>query len=485
MEITTLKLLLVPAILAFGGSVLAVIGAAANPSPRRRSLLGILALFILAVSAWALSWWPLQYPAGLAKLTADPLALYACLAALLAGILGVLVAFNLPQLDTAGEFFAMILFSVLGLVMTGIAADLLVLFLALELSSIPGFILVGLSRRHPLTEEAAAKYFFLGALATCLTAFGLVFLYGAAGTMNIAVCLTQSNWLVLVGLLITFAGLAFKTTVVPFYFYAPDVYQGTPAAATAIIAVLPKLTGFIALVKILAFIGFTSPVWTIFWPLLWAVAAVTVTAGNVLALLQSDLKRILAYSSIAHSGYMLIGLAAAAGLPGGLQNGLAAVLFYILIYSLMSLGSFGALGHFGNESARLKDLAGLAKTRPAWSLLFAFFILSLTGLPPTAGFWAKLYIFAAALGQDNQWLIFLAVLGLLNAAVAAAYYFRIIAWLYSPTATDSSSSDTTPSGLPGAVPFGLTLIALLILLIGLLPGKLIHIAESAAKALIP
>jgi NADH-quinone oxidoreductase subunit N len=381
----------------------------------------------------------------------------------------------------------MILFSALGLVMTGIAADLILLFLALELSSIPGYILVGLSRRHPLTEEAAAKYFFLGALATCLTAFGFVFLYGAAGTMNLAVCLTQSNWLVLAGLLIAFAGIAFKITVVPFYFYAPDVYQGAPAAATAIIAVLPKVTGFIALLKILAFIGFTGPAWTVFWPVLWIIAALTVTAGNVLALLQTDVKRILAYSSIAHSGYMLIGLAAAAGLPGGLQNGLAAVLFYVLIYGLMSLGSFGALGHLGNESAQLKDLAGLAKARPGLTLLFAFFILSLTGLPPTAGFWAKVYVFAAALGRDNPWLISLVVLGLLNAAVAAAYYFRIIAWLYTHPTPDSPAPQhpETPSGLPGVVPFGLTLLALLILLLGLFPNKLIQITESAAKALTP
>jgi len=501
MDSSTLNILLVPGILSLGGAVIAIVGAIRNtPSPGNqtsRFVTGIPGLLILVVAGWSLIYWPTAY---LAKLTADPLAKYTAIVALIGAILSFLVAFHQPRSSIAGEFFAMVLFTTVGLVMVGMARDLLVLFLAIELSSVPSYVLVGLSRRHALTEEAGAKYFFLGALATSLLAFGFVFLYGATGSMDLSAVMQipqtgQARWLATVGLIVSFAAIAFKITAVPFYFYAPDVYQGTAGGATAIIAFLPKVAGFIALLRLLAFVGFTGSIFQVFWPILWIVAALTVTIGNILALLQTDVKRILAYSSISHSGYMLIALAAVVVYPDGLQNGLAAVLFYVLIYGLMSLGAFGALGYLASvckngisadEPSELRDLAGLSRTQPVLSLLLAVFLLSLTGMPPTGGFWGKVYIFTSTLAAGNFWLNLLAVIGLVNAGIGAAYYFRILTWIYiRPAGLNFSLPIFAKKSSAQVIAFiGLFLTAAILIVLGLAPTELMQICETAAKVLI-
>jgi len=493
----------VPGILSLGGAILAIVGAAGSSAPSRprisRTAVGILGLIILTVASWTLAFWPNATPDVLGRLTADPLAQYTAIVALGGAILSLLIAFHQPRRAVSGEFFAMLFFTAVGLIMTGMASDLIVLLLAVELSSIPSYVLVGLSRRHVLTEEATTKYFFLGTLATALFAYGLIFLYGAAGTTDLSAVLLfpdtgPTRWLAAIGLILTFTALAFKITAVPFHFYAPDVYQGAASPATAIIAFLPKMAGFIALLRILAFVGFHSQLWNVFWPVLWVAAVATVTIGNVLALLQTDVKRLLAYSSIAHSGYMLIALAAVVVNEGGLQSGLAAVLFYVLIYGLMSLGSFGVLGYLAHlrkttsgddEPSTLRDLAGLAKLQPGLSLLLAIFLLSLTGLPPTGGFWGKVYIFTAAFAAGNFWLNLLTVIGLINAAIGAAYYFRILSWIYICPAENSQAPQTATQKQPAGMfaPIGLILTAGLLILFGLLPGKLMQICETAAAVL--
>jgi len=506
MNDSSLNLLIAPAILTLGASLLAIVGAltsARNRSATMRPAIGFLAMIFLVLACWALVLWPKIFTPD--KLTADPLAFYTALIAIAGSILAVLVAFGQPPDEYSGEFFSMVLFMAAGVLLIGPAHDLLILFLAIELTSIPAYVLVALSRRGPMAEEASGKYFFMGALATAIIAYGFVFLYGAARSMVLDPDYfsrllahhpnVMTQWLAAVGLIIAFAGLAFKTTTIPYYFYVPDVYQGCGSGATAIIAFLPKVAGFIALLKVLAWVGFNNPVWHIFWPILWIVAAGTATAGNVLGLLQHNVKRMLAYSSIAHSGYMLIGIAAVGGIGGGMQNGLAAVLFYILIYALMSVGAFGVIGYLaylqkgaapGDEPARLADLAGLAGYRGGTALMLTIFVFSLTGLPPTAGFWAKVYIFSAAMSSRQFWLIVLTVIGLINAAIAAAYYMRIINWVYLRPA-ESEPTDVTigRDNIKTILPMGLILIALTVLIFGIVPGRLMQLCETAARVLLP
>jgi len=508
MGFITLRLILILMVLALGGSLLAIAGAIGSLRSRKRSIrpaIILLALAILGLAGWTVTCWPVGDQPHSPMLVADPLALYTAMVAIAGTILAVLVAANQPAEDLAGEFVAMILFAAAGLVMVGMANNLLVMFLALELVSIPGFILVGLSRRHALAEEAAAKYFFLGVLATALTALGFVLLYGASGGMGLGAggeptlqaavgTANLKHWLAMVGLIIAFAGLTFKITAIPFYFYAPDVYQGSAANVSAIIAFLPKMAGFIALLRIFAWVGFDGAIWQTFFPILWVVAAGTTTAGNVLALLQSDVKRILAYSSVAHSGYMLIGVAAVTGASAGLQNGLAAVLFYIFIYGLMTLGAFGVIGYLSNLRARssardelsdLGDLAGLWRVQPLMALILAVCVLSLLGIPPLAGFWAKVYIFTSALA-GSRWLIVLAVVGLLNAAVAAGYYLRIIAAAYFSEPTKASALlPETPDRVARISKSGLMLVSAAVIVIGLAPAKLMHLCDLAARSLLP
>ncbi len=347
-----------------------------------------------------------------------------------------------------GEFYAFFMFSLTGLMLTASADDLIWLFLALELTSLPTYIMVAISTEKKKSLEAAVKYFFLGALGAAIFLYGFALIYGATGSTNLSEIATVFatdgiSSLGMIGLLIALIGVSFKIAAVPMHFYTPDVYQGAASPVAAMLAFVPKTAGFLALMFILGTVGWTDGTNGIsghgghlpvaIEATLWIMAALTMTVGNILALLQTSIKRILAYSSIAHSGYMLVGLIAGPGIIGGpfYQNGLAAVLFYLLTYGIMTVGVFAVLASLehrnGDEADEMDDIRGLCKSHPVlgWTLVICTF--SMLGFPPLIGFLGKVGLFTSGIAAGQYALI--VILGI-NSAIAACYYLRIIAAAY-------------------------------------------------------
>ena len=330
----------------------------------------------------------------------------------------------------AGEFYATILFSTVGAMTIALAADLITVFVGLELMTIPVYVLAAMSRRDRFSNEAGLKYFLLGAFSSAMLLYGFAWLYGISGTTTFAgvADAIAANGLTdgatLVALALVTVGLAFKAAVVPFHQWTPDAYDGAPTPATAFMSVAPKAAAFAAILRVM--VGGLGPL-GLDWGAVFAVlAAITMTGGNVVALAQSNVKRMLAYSSIAHTGYILAGVAAYhAGASAS-----AAVLFYVFAYGIMNLGAFACLIYLdldGTRGATLDELNGFARRRPAGALAFAVFLISLTGIPPTVGFVAKVFILGGVLDAGITWL---AVVIALNAALAAFYYLRVVVHMY-------------------------------------------------------
>ncbi|HYE02183.1 MAG TPA: NADH-quinone oxidoreductase subunit N [Phycisphaerales bacterium] len=353
-----------------------------------------------------------------------------------------------PLRATRGEFYAFALFSVMGLMLCAGAEDLIWLFLALELTSLPTYVMVAISRRAEASLEAAVKYFFLGAMGAAVFLYGFALLYGATGTTNLsalrlalalqAVGPDGVNTLALAGCVLVFLGLSVKIAAVPMHYYTPDVYQGAAAPVSGFLAFVPKAAGFYALMLVMVCVGWNfgdrggaelpGPVHFV----MYAVAVLTMTAGNVLAIMQDSIKRILAYSSIAHSGYMLVGIIAGPGGEGAgfTRNGLAAVWFYLLVYGVMTLGAFAVVaalerrrrdgGH--DEIDAVTDLRGLWRDHPLLAGVMFICAMGLLGLPPLLGFFGKLPLFTAGIASGHVLLV--VILGL-NSAIAAVYYLRL------------------------------------------------------------
>lgn len=425
------------------------------------------------------------------------------------GLLLVLVNRHVPEPAERGEYFSLMLFSLCGVATAALANDLILLFLALELVSVPTYILIGLSRRDPAAQEATAKYFFLGAFAAAITLYGLSFLYGAAGTLRMfgpidtiqawmSSAGTQGDVLrdpmVLLGLLLTLGGLAFKIAAVPLHFYVADVYQGAASPLTGFLGFVPKFAGFAAIIQVLSLTGWRES-GAIFW-LLWLLAATTMTVGNCLALMQHNVKRMLAYSSVAHSGYMLVALAAGPALPADagllpMNNGISAMLFYIVVYGVMNLGAFAALSYFRKPAAEdddtsvemMDELSGAARHHPWAALALAICVLGLMGFPLTGGFFGKLYIFSSALAAADAHgtaMIALVVIASLNAAIAAAYYLRILATCYLGAQAPGIFTQKCH-----ALRFSLAACAILVLLGFFAPGALFGPSHEAARGIAP
>jgi len=403
-----LLLLLAPElILVIGACAVLFSGAARKQS--WRSVTGLLAVMVVLI-ALAAAWFagaPAN-PIAVGGLLFTSLSWYIRLIALGVGLFVVLVHWHLPAEQERGETFSMILFSLLGILLTGLADDLIVLFLAVELVSVPTYVLVSIGRGDIRAQEAGVKYFFLGALSAGAMAYGFSFLYGAYGTTVLSQMHMQENlgaYLPL-GLILAFAGVAFKVAAVPFHVYVADVYQGAASPVTGLLGYFPKLAGFVALIKLLMILpegGVSAAGWDLprlAFVFLWIVAAATMTFGNVLGLMQRNVKRMLAYSSIAHSGYMLLALLVGPVDEGGpLRDGLSAMLFYIVVYGFMNLGVFAVLSLLqvrGRSVEELSDLTGVGRRQPLLGLGLAICVFSLIGLPPTAGFMGKVYIFSAA-----------------------------------------------------------------------------------------
>lgn len=480
-------------VLAIGACAALLVGILGRPAGRFTALFSLLC--VGAALAWSVN--P-NLPVGevVPGIWITPLTYYVRLITLGMGLLIVLVNWNQPEARERGEYFSMILFSLLGVLLTASANDWIVLFFAVELVSIPTYVLVGLSRDDARSSEAAIKYFFLGALSAALLVLGLVFLYGSSGTTVIQRMTEAGSAPVLqggaampamaiVGLLLALAGLAFKIAAVPLHAYIADVYEGAASPVSGMLGFVPKFAGFIALIHVMTAMRWNLPR-DISW-LLWVMAAATMTVGNVLALLQRNVKRMLAYSSVAHSGYMLIALLVgpAAG-EGPLRDGTAALLFYIAVYGAMNLGVFALLAAFtvqGREAETLDDISGLAARAPMAALGLAVCAFSLMGLPPTAGFLGKVYIFSSAFSIPaghamHDAMIVLGVIGVINSAIGAAYYLRIVAVMYMG---DSTREPTRASGAPIRVGLGICAAAMVILFAW--PAALSRQAASATTVL--
>ncbi len=384
-----------------------------------------------------------------------------------------------------GEFYPLIVFSTVGAMILVSAGDLLSLFLGLETMSLGVYAMVGFRRASPRSAEAASKYFLLGSFAAALLLYGGALVYGATAHTDLAgIAKAVSSGqgvnlgLLVVGLVLILAGLAFKVSAVPFHMWTPDAYEGAPTPATTYMAVAVKSAAFATLVRVLL-VGFSErglASWSSGWPPVLALLAVlTMTLGNLVAGQQESVKRMLAYSSIAHAGYALVGLVAAANGSPGAQ---ASVLFYMLAYTASTAGAFGALilcGSRGAEAVSYEDLAGLGKRHPLAAMVMSFFLFSLIGVPPTGGFFAKLYV---AKGAVEAGLYPLVVVLMLNSALAAYYYLRVMVYMYM-----REPAPGAPEAKPmrsGYVSTALVFAAVLVIAMGLLPGSSLGFALEAA-----
>ena len=398
-----------------------------------------------------------------------------------------------PRRLPMAEFTATLLFALSGAMLLSASRDLLVLFLGLELMVLPGYLLVGFAKRDGLATEGAIKYFLLGSFSSAIFLFGLAFVWGFTGSTRVSVVAGQLAAIasghaalspgLAMGLAFLTTGVAFKIAAVPFHYWTPDAYQGSPTPVTGYLSVGPKIAAFALILRL--FVGALGPVRAEWVPIIAILAAITMTLGNLVALTQSNVKRMLAYSSIAHTGYMLVGLAAyAAAAPGSATEarGLQGLLFYAVAYTFMNLGAFAivsALQRRPGVTSEIETFSGLGRRAPLIGAVMTLFLISLTGIPPTAGFFAKAYVILAAI-QAGGWVSWLAVLAVLNAAAAAFYYLRVVVYMYMREAPEPAP----PVARGFELRLGLGIAAFATIVIGLFPSTLITIAEAAAKALL-
>jgi len=391
-----------------------------------------------------------------------------------------------PQSPTiAPEYFALLLVALSGLLLTAVANNLIVLFLALEMVSMPTYALVALSRQHSQAKEAALKYFFLGALAAAILVYGFSFIYGLTGSIRldqIADTIAHGEIinpeLLLLALVLVLVGLCFKIAAVPMHFYAADVYQGAACPVTALLAFLPKFAGFYVLFLIAGFVINPLPENQahVIAGLIWILAAATMIVGNVLALVQRNVKRILAYSSVTHSGYILLALLA---WPFTDNSARTALVFYICAYALSTLGAFAILTlmeKHNDEVQQLSDLNGLGRQHPALAAGLTICIFSLMGMPLTAGFIGKFYVFSAlfeSTALSPYWIITLLIIALVNIPIAAGYYLKIIAACYL-----SDDNFTPQIHITRFQKTGIALTVITIIVLGIAPKILLHYIEK-------
>jgi NADH-quinone oxidoreductase subunit N len=371
-----------------------------------------------------------------------------------------------------GPYYLLILLATLGMMLMAAGNELIIVFLGLELMSLSLYVLAGFFRDNPASSEAGMKYLLLGAFASAFFLYGIALIYGGAGTTSIpaiaeAITAANKSPLLLAGMFLLIVGFGFKVAIVPFHQWAPDVYEGAPTTIAAFISAGPKAAGFAAFLRIFME---ALPNLQVEWSgVVIVLAMLTMTVGNVIAIAQTNIKRMLAYSSIAHAGYVLIGLAAAN------NDGISSAMLYLLVYCVMNIGAFGAVilaKTEDGESLMISDYAGLGLRKPLLAMFMTIMLLSLAGFPPTAGFVGKFYIFKSAVQSGHIWLV---IVGAINTAISAFYYLRVVVTMYMREPEEELSF----ASYPGTLIVGLVLAAIGVLLIGILPSLMLNPAQNS------
>jgi len=460
------------------GMIVMVLDAAAEGRGEDRRIektLGAVAL-LGAIAAVAATFIQAQYPGfafwNMVQVDSFSVFFHFLVAAVTAVVILTSFEYMEVQQIRAGEYYALILFGAVGMSLMSSAVELVLVFVALEISSISTYVLAGFRRRSATSSESSVKYFLLGSFATAFFLYGVALMFGATGSTSIATIgdvlrSGQIPLLAYAGVALMFVGLAFKVAAAPFHVWTPDVYEGAPSPVVGFMSTAPKAAVFAVLLRIMFEAHAPGRV-----GLIWVVAALSMTIGNLGALVQDNIKRLLAYSSIAHAGYLLVAFAA---LP---DNGIPAAMFYTASYAAMNVGAFAVVSHFGSAGERyvtLEDYAGLGRRSPLLAATLTIFLLSLIGIPITGGFFAKFYVFSAAL-QAN--LVGLVIIGVLNSAVGAYYYLRIIVVMYMREPQQEVPVARIPIGLGFAL--AISLVATIYL--GVLPGRVLEYASRTATA---
>jgi NADH-quinone oxidoreductase subunit N len=379
----------------------------------------------------------------------------------------------------AGEYYALILFGVVGMALMASAVELVMIFIGLEISSISTYILAGFRRNEAASSESSLKYFLLGSFATAFFLYGVALMFGATGSTNIDVISQKlqsgpAEVLVYLAMAMMFVGLGFKVAIAPFHIWTPDVYEGAPAPVVGFMSTAPKAAAFAVLLRVVFAINAPGRFW-----FLWVAAALSMTLGNVGALVQNNVKRLLAYSSIAHAGYLLVAFAMTT--PDNSLTGISAAMFYTASYAAMNVGAFAVVSHFASAGERyvtLEDYEGLGRSSPLLAATLTIFLLSLIGIPMTAGFFAKFYVFSAALRANLVWLT---LIGVANSAVGAYYYLRIIVVMYMREPRKEVPVAPISFGLAVA----LSVCTFATLYLGILPDRVLQVTLHSASDLLP
>ena len=444
---------------------------------RSQKLLGLIAL-IGSLAAIAATLYQSQFPGlgfwGVVKVDGFSTFFHVLITAITAVVILSSFEYMQAQQIRAGEYYALVLFGAVGMCLMSSAVELVLIFIALEISSISTYVLTGFRRRAAISSEASLKYFLLGSFATAFFLYGVALTFGATGSTSISLIAQALRSgpipvLAYAGIALMFVGLGFKVAAAPFHIWTPDVYEGAPAPVVGFMSTAPKAAAFAVLLRVMFEVNAPGRLW-----LIWVAAALSMTLGNVGALVQQNVKRLLAYSSIAHAGYLLVAFAA---LP---NNGVPAAMFYTASYAAMNVGAFAVVSHLAGAGERyvtLDDYAGLGRRSPVLAATLTIFLLSLIGIPMTGGFFAKFYVFSAAL-QAN--LVGLTIIGVLNSAVGAYYYLRIIVVMYMREAREELPAIPVSPALSAALAISVSAT----LYLGLLPGKVLEYASRSAAELL-
>jgi NADH-quinone oxidoreductase subunit N len=449
---------------------------------KSRKTLGLIAL--VGTIAGLLSTWYMSQSPGLAfshmvRVDGFSVFFHVLIIAIAAVVILSSFEYMAVQRIRAGEYYALILFGIVGMGLMSSAVELVLIFISLEISSISTYILAGFRRREASSSESSLKYFLLGSFATAFFLYGVALMFGATGSTNIEVISQalepgSAQPLVYVAVALMFVGLGFKVAAAPFHIWTPDVYEGAPAPIVGFMSTAPKAAAFAVLLRVLFAIDAPGRFW-----LIWVAAALSMSLGNIGALVQSNVKRLLAYSSIAHAGYLLVAFAMTT--PENSVTGISAAMFYAASYAAMNVGAFAVVSHFASAGERyvtLEDYEGLGRSSPLLAATLTVFLLSLIGIPITGGFFAKFYVFSAALKAD---LIWLTLIGVVNSAIGAYYYLRIIVAMYMREARREIPVARIPLGLGLAL--ALTIAATLYL--GVFPNRVLNYAQQSAQGLLP